>query len=93
MKTIDKVELLLQQDQLYRDNDKELLLAYWQSEGFHLSDSQRWVFLSNCTTAETITRARRALKEKYPASESVDNARFEKYRQYRFNQQYRIAED
>lgn len=83
MQALQKVKRLLEWNQEYRDSDKKLLLAYWEGEGFVLSETQKSKFM-NCTTAETITRARRALKAQYPASEAVDNARFKKYQQHRF---------
>lgn len=82
MKTIDKVERLLEASQIYRDSDRKLLLAYWEKEGLHLTDTQKDLFMG-CTTAETITRARRALKNKYPASDHVNEERFRKYTQYK----------
>lgn len=69
--------------QALRDSDKALLLAFWEKEGLYLTNEQKWAFM-RCTPAETITRARRDLKRQYPASEAVDQARFDKYQQYRF---------
>lgn len=69
--------------QRFRDNDKLLLLAIWHSEGLHLTDEQRHIFLTSCTSAETITRARRALKVNYPASEAVDQVRYDRFKQYK----------
>lgn len=83
MKRINpKVEQLLKSDQKYRDSDKELLLAFWEGEGLSLNYSQRQAFM-NCTIAESITRARRELKSKYPASKKVDDKRFELFQEYR----------
>jgi hypothetical protein len=94
MRINDKVELLLKANQRNRDSDKALLLAVWEIEGLHLSDTQKSLFM-NCTSAETITRARRALKEKYPASEKVDNQRFEKFQEYKYKRpfEYVVRED
>jgi hypothetical protein len=69
--------------QRLRDSDKALLLAFWELDGLYLTNEQKRVFMS-CGVAESITRARRDLKKKYPASEAVDQARFDKYQQYRF---------
>jgi hypothetical protein len=86
---VDRVEQLLRYGyktatpQTLRDNDKALLLAFWEREGLYLTNEQKRAFM-HCTTAETITRARRDLKRQYPASEAVDQARFDKYQQYRF---------
>lgn len=95
MRINDKVELLLKANQRNRDSDKDLLIGVWEIEGLHLSDTQKQLFLDKCTSAETITRARRALKEKYPASEKVDNQRFNKYQEYKYNRpfEYVVRED
>ena len=82
MKVLDKVSWILRQGQKYRDSDKELLLAFWETERLYLSDEQKAIFM-RCTTAETITRARRALKDHYPASQSVNEERYDKFKQYR----------
>lgn len=81
------VERSLQKGQLYRDSDKELLLDVWEAQGLYFSQTQKQAFM-NCSTAETITRARRALKDKYPASETVDNQRFEKYLDHKYNRPF-----
>lgn len=36
-----------------------------------------------CTTAESITRARRKLKRKYPATKAVTEKRYELFQRYR----------
>lgn len=77
-----KTEDLLKKFPSLRSSDKELLLAYWHDEGFKLSDEQRRAFML-CTTAESITRARRLLRDKYPGSEVVEAERFTKYIQTR----------
>lgn len=82
-KLVDRVESILQDDQRYRDSDKLLLLRIWQEEGLYLSGEQRQAFMNNCTVAESITRARRQLKVKYPASEKVDQARYDKYGRFK----------
>lgn len=84
MRLIEKVEALLKSSQEFRDSDKKLLLEFWRRQGLELSETQKKIFMDKCVTAESITRARRALRSKYPASEAVDNERFKKYRQYRF---------
>lgn len=83
MKVIERVEAFLQADQSYRDSDKKLLLDYWYKQGLRLSKEQREIFLEVCTTPETITRARRMLMEKYPASKEVDDERFNKFQQHK----------
>lgn len=87
-----KVQWLLQQHQLYRDSDKRLLLAYWETEGLKLTPEQRAIFMG-LTPAESITRARRILKATYPASEAVDNARFNKYLDHKYNRPYGVVND
>lgn len=83
MKVVARVENILQNIPETRSSDKLLLLKYWEQQGLCLNMYQRSVFLGKCTTAETITRARRALKETYPATETVDNERFDKYMQFK----------
>ena len=83
MKIIDRVENFLKANTIYRNSDKRLLLDYWEKQGLVLTDEQRQVFYDRCTTAETITRARRALKDKYPATKAVDDARFEKFKSFK----------
>jgi hypothetical protein len=73
-----KVESLLKEFPSLRSSDKELLMAYWSEEGLELSDEQRRVFM-RCTTAESITRARRALRMKYPGSVTAERERYTKY--------------
>lgn len=82
MLVIDRTRQLLAAEQELRDSDKKLLLAYWRQQGLYLNNEQIAVFMS-CTPAESITRARRELKEDYPASEAVDQARFEKFKEHK----------
>lgn len=71
-----KVKALLKTDEKYRNSDKELLLAFWEKEGLHLSKTQRDIFM-NCTTAESITRARRKAKEEgILGSDVIEKARY-----------------
>lgn len=79
---INRVELILKNHQMYRDSDKRLLIAFWATEGLHLSDTQIEKFLK-CTSAESITRARRYLAPKYPPGKDVDDGRFDRYEQYK----------
>ena len=78
----DKVEQILQASEQCRNSDKKLLLNYWHTEGFYLTERQIEQFLK-CTSAESITRARRTLRAKYPANETVTNERFNKFKQFR----------
>lgn len=88
-KVINRVEDLLLHGyktasaQTLRDSDKALILAILDQDGLHLTDEQKRAYMAS-TTFESITRARRALKAQYPASARVDNDRFEKYKQYRY---------
>lgn len=90
-----RTERLLQSNPDLRNSDKKLLLAFWESEGLYLSEAQRYKFFG-CTPAESITRARRALKAQYPASKAVDQGRFEQYvetkQEYSFNKPLENAE-
>lgn len=83
MSTHDMVEHILQKGQVYRDSDKWLLVEFWSRQGLELTSAQIKAFIENCTTAETITRARRALKNKYPASKEIDDERFNKFKHYK----------
>lgn len=83
-----RTEVLLSQDTTLRSSDKKLLLRFWEDEGLGLSESQRRIFMEKCTPASSITRARRALKERYPATEEVTEQRYDLYKQYRFDTEY-----
>jgi len=83
-RVLSKTETLLVHSQILRDSDKKLLLAFCETEGLHLNEIQRSIFMG-CTPAESITRARRALKVKYPASKAVDDQRFELYKEMKGN--------
>lgn len=72
-----RVERLLESKQEYRDSDKKLLLTIWEEEGLILTAHQKFMFMG-CTPAGSITRARRFLRAKYPASAKVEEARFER---------------
>lgn len=78
MTTRSKVEKLLQDNPKLRDSDVYLLFNYWQDEGLVLTDQQK-MQLSQLTTAESITRVRRDLRDKYPGSPEVEGERFKKY--------------
>lgn len=69
---------MLESNKLLRDSDKRLLIAYWESEGLQLTDFQKAMFM-DCTPAESITRARRFLRDKFPGSPKVEKARFERF--------------
>jgi len=88
MTTKNRVEALLKHDTRYRDSDKRLLLAFWHTEGLHLTDEQRQMFMEKCSPAESITRQRRILRSKYPGSKAVEEDRYERYRVYKHNAGY-----
>ena len=78
MRVKNKVERLLREDKDLRSSDKKLLLAYWRTEGLHLTPEQERQFM-DCTVAESITRARRLLRGEYPGNEQVEEKRYEKF--------------
>lgn len=80
-----RTEWLLKNVPELRDSDKKLLMTYWEKEGLLLTEAQKQIFLDKCTTAESITRARRALKEEYPSSKKVDEQRYQKFQEYQAN--------
>jgi hypothetical protein len=83
MKILNKVEQLLKDWPEIRDSDKKLLLGVWKTQGLVLSEEQKRIFYRSCSSAESITRARRALKSKYPASKEVNEERYNKFITYR----------
>lgn len=86
MTEAERVEAILKAVPKTRDSDKELLIIYCQKAGLELTDRQI-AKLRQMPSSDTITRIRRKLQEqgKYPASESVNNARYEKYKSVREN--------
>lgn len=70
-----KTERLLNDYPILRNSDKKLLLTFWEKEGLQLTSEQQRAFL-DCTPAESITRARRALRNKYPASPQIEKTRY-----------------
>lgn len=79
MTVLNKTAQLLRDRPQYRNSDKLLLMAYWHTQGLHLTDEQRKIFMDKCTPAETITRARRELRDEYPESKEVQEERFKKF--------------
>lgn len=74
-----RVEALLKDFTNLRSDDKKLLLAYWRAhDGLKLDEQQTVAFL-NATPAESITRARRALRDKYPGDQAAEDRRYERY--------------
>lgn len=60
----------------YRDNDRRLILKVWEHEGLVLNKEQRGKFLYEVTFPDSITRARRQLREQYPESQLVMRKRY-----------------
>ena len=85
MKVAIKVEQILERRPETRSSDKKLLLQIWENEGLTLSETQKQTFLDKCSTAESVTRVRRKLKDKYPASKEVTEARYELFNEYKYN--------
>lgn len=83
MKTSERVENILRASNDARNSDRELLIIYMQKSGMDLTDEQIEIF-RKMPSAETITRIRRQLQEqgKYPASEKVQEERYQKFKQH-----------
>jgi hypothetical protein len=84
MNTYEKVKRLLECHSELRNSDKKLLWKYWNDE---IPDYEREEFyisygdFLNCTPAESITRARRAVQKHHPelqASKKIKQSREEK---------------
>jgi len=84
MKISNQVENILSVSKKARNSDKELLIIYMQKFGLDLSPQQIELF-KKMPSAETITRCRRLLQEegKYLPTKEVDQARFEKYQEFK----------
>lgn len=63
----------------YRDNDRRLYLKVWEKEGLYLTTSQKNKFLNDVSFPDSISRARRQLREQYPDSKPVQDKRFNRY--------------
>lgn len=92
--SLNHVERLLKEKQIFRDSDRWLLLGVWRAEGLILSDEQMRQFMQ-CSSAESITRRRRLLKEKYPATKAIDDERYNKFIDHKNNRafEYTPAEE
>ncbi len=86
MSVTKDVENLLRDYSVCRDSDKALLVYYLQSKGMNLTKEQMLLF-KKLPSMETIRRTRQVLQErgKYPASPKVEEARYEKYKEMRYN--------
>jgi hypothetical protein len=82
MKIYDLVKKLLEENQRYRDSDKELIWAVWQRLGFATTSITKEQFLlDTCPLPESIRRCRQNIQEHFPnldASEGVKRARRKK---------------
>lgn len=104
MNVSQRVESILKASVDSRNSDTELLIIYMLKSGMELTPKQIKIF-KEMPSMETITRARRQLQEqgKYEASEEVNEARYEKMKEFQgeyadANRQlaklgYRIVED
>lgn len=83
MKTQPKVKWALKNVPFTRDSDIELIIQVWEQEGLILSHHQQNILRTKCSKPETIRRLRQKFQERglYPASDRVERARFEKFRQ------------
>ena len=83
MKINERVENILKASVDARNSDNELLIIYMQKSGMELTPKQIQIF-KDLPSMETITRVRRQLQEqgKYEASEQVNEARYEKMKEY-----------
>lgn len=83
MTTAEQVENILKFSHKARNSDTELLIVYMQKYGLNLTDAQIQK-LKEMPSSETITRIRRKLQEqgKYPADQDVNEARYEKFKEY-----------
>lgn len=77
-----RVEWILKNYPTARDSDHDLLLTFWDYQGLKLTPEQRQIFM-RCDIAESITRARRKLRVKYPGTPKVELERRNKQEQYR----------
>lgn len=75
-KLTTQIEQILASNLQARNSDKELLLAYWQSQGLYLSHDQIEIF-KNLRSPESVRRIRQKLQEegKYPATDNVKQER------------------
>ena len=73
------IEQLMRDNQQTRSSDKELMIAFWESQGLHLSYADKEKIRS-LPTFETITRVRRKIQEGglYQADQRVKASRHHK---------------
>lgn len=79
------VKQVLSEGQVYRDSDRHLVLRVWEMQGAIITPDFREWFMHNAIFPDSITRARREFQEKglFPASPKVDEARFQRFTEFR----------
>lgn len=89
MNVHDRVSAILRVSRASRNSDRELILIYMQKAGMGLSEAQMDTF-RNMASVEAIRRERQKFQEKgmYPADESVNEARYKKFKQVKQNINY-----
>lgn len=89
MNITQRVENILRVSRDARNSDTELLIIYMQKSGMELTDRQIAKF-RDLPSMETIRRVRQKIQEhgKYPADDSVNEARFRKFKQVKQNITY-----
>lgn len=83
MKINERIEAILKASKAARNSDTELLIIYMQKSGLELTPKQIEKF-KDLPSMETITRVRRQLQEqgKYEATQEVQEARYEKFKEH-----------
>ena len=76
-----QVRHLMMLDQLYRDDDRLLILKIWEQEGLVLTPKQRAIYLT-MPSAAGIVRRRRELNKDFPASKTALERRYRSYKEY-----------
>lgn len=81
----DIVEQALKEYPSTRSDDRKLIMTVWWMQDQYYDEHFRKFFQYTAIMPETITRIRRKLQElgQYKADESVDEARFEKFKKVR----------
>lgn len=86
MTNLQRVKNILEFVPKTRNSDIELLIIYWQKAGVNLSNEQIQK-IKELPSPDTLTRIRRKIQEngEFPASKSVEDARFAKFKQVKQN--------
>lgn len=66
-----------------RDSDRALILKVWELQGIEIAPKFRAAFMDKALSPETIRRTRQKYQElgKYKASDEVNEARYQKFKQ------------